>query len=50
MACYDEARQYAMSRKQFGRSLANFQLIQAKLVRMLTEITKAQLLAIGWRS
>jgi glutaryl-CoA dehydrogenase len=45
MACYDEARQYAMRRVQFGRALAGFQLVQAKLARMLTEITKAQLLA-----
>ncbi len=45
MACYDEARQYAIGREQFGRPIASFQLVQAKLVRMLTEITKAQLLA-----
>ncbi len=45
MACYDEARQYAMQREQFGRPIASFQLVQAKLARMLTEITKAQLLA-----
>jgi glutaryl-CoA dehydrogenase len=45
MACYDEARQYAMSRVQFDRPIAGFQLVQAKLARMLTEITKAQLLA-----
>ena len=45
MACYDEARQYAMRRTQFGRAIAGFQLVQAKLARMLTEITKAQLLA-----
>jgi glutaryl-CoA dehydrogenase len=45
MACYDEARQYALSRHQFGRPLASFQLVQAKLARMLTEITKAQLIA-----
>jgi glutaryl-CoA dehydrogenase len=44
MACYDEARQYAMQRQQFGRPIASFQLVQAKLARMLTEITKAQLL------
>jgi glutaryl-CoA dehydrogenase len=44
MACYDEARTYAMSREQFDRPIAGFQLVQAKLVRMLTEITKAQLL------
>lgn len=45
IACYDEARRYAMSREQFNRPLASFQLVQAKLARMLTEITKAQLLA-----
>ncbi len=45
MACYDEARRYALSREQFGRPIAGFQLVQAKLARMLTEITKAQLLA-----
>jgi len=45
MACYDEARQYAMSRVQFGRPIGEFQLVQAKLARMLTEITKAQLMA-----
>ncbi|MCA1660330.1 MAG: hypothetical protein LC642_07330 [Verrucomicrobiaceae bacterium] len=45
MACYDEARQYAMSRIQFDRPIGGFQLVQAKLARMLTEITKAQLLA-----
>ncbi|MGH8093989.1 MAG: acyl-CoA dehydrogenase family protein [Chthoniobacterales bacterium] len=45
MACYAEARQYAMGRVQFGRPIAGFQLVQEKLARMLTEITKAQLLA-----
>jgi glutaryl-CoA dehydrogenase len=45
MACYDEARQYAMERHQFGRPIASFQLVQAKLARILSEITKAQLLA-----
>jgi len=45
MACYDEARQYAMSRVQFDRPIGGFQLVQAKLAQMLTEITKAQLLA-----
>nr|MBA2271582.1 acyl-CoA dehydrogenase [Chthoniobacterales bacterium] len=47
MACYDEARQHALRRVQFGRPIGSFQLVQAKLARMLTEITKAQLLA--WR-
>jgi glutaryl-CoA dehydrogenase len=45
MACYDEARQHACERLQFGKPIASFQLVQAKLVQMLTEITKAQLLA-----
>src|SRR5204862_1096769 len=38
MACYDEARQYAMSRVQFDRPIGGFQLVQAKLAQMLTEI------------
>jgi glutaryl-CoA dehydrogenase len=46
MACYDEARQYAKTRLQFDRPIGGFQLVQAKLARMLTEITKAQLLAL----
>jgi len=44
MACYDEARQYTMERSQFGKKLANFQLVQTKLANMLTEITKMQAL------
>jgi glutaryl-CoA dehydrogenase len=46
MACYDTALQYAKSRRQFGRPIASFQLVQRKLVYMLTEITKAQLLCV----
>ena len=46
MACYDTALQYAKSRVQFGRPIAGFQLVQQKLVYMLTEITKAQLLCL----
>jgi glutaryl-CoA dehydrogenase len=46
IACYEIARDYTLHREQFGRPLAAFQLVQAKLVRMLGEITKAQLLAI----
>jgi glutaryl-CoA dehydrogenase len=45
LACFDEARQYAQSREQFGRPIAGFQLVQKKLAEMLAEITKAQLLA-----
>jgi len=44
MACFDEARQYTMERAQFGKKLANFQLVQTKLANMLTEITKMELL------
>ncbi|WP_299456483.1 acyl-CoA dehydrogenase family protein [uncultured Microscilla sp.] len=47
MDCYDTARRYALERKQFGKPIAGFQLIQKKLAEMLTEITKAQL--ISWR-
>jgi glutaryl-CoA dehydrogenase len=46
MACYEEARIYAASRIQFGKPIAAFQLTQRKLAIMLTELTKAQLLAL----
>src|SRR3989449_1746750 len=46
MACYDWALQYAQQRVQFGKPIAAFQLVQQKLVWMLTEITKAQLLVL----
>jgi glutaryl-CoA dehydrogenase len=46
MACYDWALQYAQQRVQFGRPIASFQLVQRKLVWMITEITKAQLLCL----
>ena len=46
MACYDAALSYAKSRVQFGKPIASFQMTQAKLVEMLNEITKAQLLAL----
>jgi glutaryl-CoA dehydrogenase len=46
MACYDAALRYAQSRIQFERPIASFQMIQEKLVAMLTEITKAQLLCL----
>jgi glutaryl-CoA dehydrogenase len=47
MDCYETARQYAILRKQFeGRPIASHQLVQEKLAGMITEITKAQLLAV----
>ena len=46
MACYDEALDYAKTRIQFDKPIASFQLIQNKLVYMITEITKMQLLAL----
>jgi glutaryl-CoA dehydrogenase len=45
MACFGEALDFAGKRQLFGRPLAAFQLTQAKLADMLTEITKGQLLA-----
>jgi glutaryl-CoA dehydrogenase len=45
MDCYDTALRYAKERKQFGKPIAGFQLQQKKLAEMITEITKAQLLA-----
>ena len=46
MACYDEVLQYSKERVVQGGPLAGKQLTQQKLVFMLTEITKAQLLAL----
>ena len=46
MACYDEAVSYARNRVMFGKPLGAFQLQQARLAEMLTEITKAQLLCL----
>ena len=45
MACYDSSVEYATSRIQFDGPIARFQLVQNKLVWMLNEITKAQLLS-----
>jgi Acyl-CoA dehydrogenases len=47
MDCYETARQYTLARKQFDdRPIASHQLVQEKLAWMITEITKAQLLAL----
>jgi len=47
MACYEEALEYAKGRIQFAnKPIASHQLVQEKLVYMLNEITKAQLLAL----
>jgi glutaryl-CoA dehydrogenase len=47
MACYNESLEYAKTRKQFDdRPIAGHQMIQEKFADMITEITKAQLLAL----
>ena len=47
MDCYETARSYTVFRKQFdGKPIASHQLVQEKLAVMITEITKAQLLAL----
>jgi glutaryl-CoA dehydrogenase len=45
-SCYHCALDYTKSRKQFARPLAGYQMVQRKLVDMLTEITKAQLVCL----
>ena len=46
MDCYDTALSYAKDRVQFSKPIAGYQLVQAKLVHMLSEITKAQCLTL----
>ena len=47
MACYNESLEYAKIRKQFDdQPIASHQLVQAKFADMITELTKAQLLAL----
>ena len=45
-ACYDCALRYAQGRVMFSRPIAGYQLVQRKLVEMIVEITKAQLLSL----
>jgi glutaryl-CoA dehydrogenase len=44
MSCYDAAVQHSRARRQFGRPIGGFQLVQERLADMVQEITKAQLL------
>jgi len=44
--CYETALEYALQRKQFGKPIASFQLVQSKLADMLTEITKGQAICV----
>ena len=46
MGCYEVALRHAQNRRQFGRPLAGFQLVQQKLVKMVSDITKGQLLCV----
>ncbi|MCA1731223.1 MAG: acyl-CoA dehydrogenase family protein [Actinobacteria bacterium] len=46
MDCYETALAYAQEREQFGQPIASFQLVQAKLVEMVNEVSLSQLLSI----
>ena len=46
MACYEEALSYAGNRVMFGKPIGGFQIQQARLADMITEIVKAQLLSL----
>ncbi len=46
IACYEIALAYATRREQFGKPIGSYQLVQEKLVKMVGEITKAQLLSL----
>jgi len=45
IACFQEARGFALKRKVFDQPIASYQLVQDQLARMLVEITKAQLVS-----
>jgi glutaryl-CoA dehydrogenase len=44
IACYEAAKEFALKREVFGKPIASYQLVQERLVDMMVEITKAQLL------
>jgi glutaryl-CoA dehydrogenase len=46
LSCYDEALSYTKERVQFSKPVAGYQLVQDKLVQMVSEISKAQLLCL----
>jgi glutaryl-CoA dehydrogenase len=46
MSCFHAAAEYSKSRIMFGKPIGSFQLVQAELADMLTQITQAQLLCI----
>ncbi|MGC7099877.1 acyl-CoA dehydrogenase family protein [Amycolatopsis lurida] len=45
-ACYESALEYTLSRSQFGKPLAGFQLTQRKLADLLVEVNRAGLIAM----
>ena len=46
IACFEAARSFARTRKVFAKPVASYQLVQERLVRMIVEITKAQLITL----
>ena len=44
LSCYQAAREFALKREVFDRPIAGYQLVQDRLVRIIVEITKAQLI------
>jgi glutaryl-CoA dehydrogenase len=45
-ACYESARDYSLTREQFGRPIAGFQLVQRKLVEMMVSVNRSTLVAL----
>jgi glutaryl-CoA dehydrogenase len=46
VGCYDAALSYCRERRQFGKPLVGFQIVQERLVRMLAEVTAMQLICL----